>query len=386
MAHSNETQFYHLPLYSGSDIINPLTDFNNANEALDTAMHEVAESSAEAKQEAHQATEDIAAYGERIAQCETDASEAYSKASDTQDMIASSFDPLKEGGYAIGDSVIYAGKLYTFINPHTGAWDAGDVISQPITDAVKSTIAEGKEEIEQETAAALEEIAGQTQKVTATQKMIAPAFDATLNYVSGDCVTYADKLYQFNANHTGAWTGTDVDVVIVENQIAEMKSTFTVGVDTIVDAIEEEGVTLSESTPSACATGIHTVATNKYNAGRSQGRQDVSETLDFKNDAGQASSSIQSPISFTGLTPNRYYLLTVMSNNADAFGMISIESGGTQLNSTSWTDSKSSNMSMTGGNLYKGIILLIATSNHISIKKNGGYPTYLALIEMGVAI
>lgn len=377
MAHSNETQFYHLPLYSGSDIINPLTDFNNANEALDTAMHEVAESSAEAKQEAHQATEDIAAYGERIAQCETDASEAYSKASDTQDMIASPFDPLKEGGYAIGDSVIYAGKLYTFINPHTGTWDAGDVISQPITDAVKSTIADGKQEIEEETAAALAEIAGQTQKVTATQKMIAPAFDATLNYANGDCVTYADKLYQFNANHTGAWTGTDVDVVIVENQIAEMKSTFTDGVDTIVDAIEEEGVTLSESTPSACATGIHTVATNKYNSGRSQGRKDVKSTFIGGEPQG---ASIHQELTFDTVAGHYYFGIYTATQEAQYIpSIVTITSGGSEVTEKILRDG--SGYGLSGSQCY---VLIEATSNHIVINKTSSIPVSIMLIEMGL--
>ena len=371
MAHSNETQFYHLPLYSGSDIINPLTDFNNANEALDTAMHEVAESAAEAKQEAHQATEDIAAYGERIAQCEADASDAYSKASDTQDMIASPFDPLKEGGYAIGDSVIYAGKLYTFINPHTSAWDAGDVINQPITDAVKSTIADGKREIEEETTAALAEIAGQTQKVTATQKMIAPAFDAALNYANGDCVTYADKLYQFNANHTGAWTGTDVDVVIVENQIAEMKSTFTDGVDTIVNAIETEGVTLSESTPSACATGVHEV--------RSKGRQDVDQyNIVVNTDIG---SLVGREYSFN-TTPNQYYALVMLGAVPVTLHQIIISEGATVIGTNSFELVSGETISSNAQFLF-----VKSTGENITIRRSSGAGgVYVFAVHLGPAI
>lgn len=212
MAHSNETQFYHLPLYSGSDIINPLTDFNNANEALDTAMHEVAQAATDATQTAEGAVRDVEAYGERIAQCEADAGDAITVANNVADMMADEFDPLKAGGYAIGDIVRYAGKLYTFINPHTGAWDAGDVKQQPIADAVHDTIEAGKAEIAEETADALAEIAGQTQKVTATQAMIAPPFDAEKDggYEANEFVTYADKLYMFNDHHDGAWTGVDV--------------------------------------------------------------------------------------------------------------------------------------------------------------------------------
>lgn len=38
MAHTNETTFYHLPQYVGSDIVNPLVDTNNAYDTIDTAM------------------------------------------------------------------------------------------------------------------------------------------------------------------------------------------------------------------------------------------------------------------------------------------------------------------------------------------------------------
>lgn len=53
----------------------------------------------------------------------------------------------------------------------------------------------------------------------------------------------------------------------VNSKVREMQTTFQDGVDTIVDAIERNGVTLSASTPSACADGIDDVATDKYNAG-----------------------------------------------------------------------------------------------------------------------
>ena len=47
----------------------------------------------------------------------------------------------------------------------------------------------------------------------------------------------------------------------VKSKIAEMQATFQSGVDTIVDAIERNGVTPSASTPSACADGIDDVYT-----------------------------------------------------------------------------------------------------------------------------
>ena len=219
MSHSRQTGHYGLPLYNGTDIINPLTDFNDANEAIDTALYNANQSASSANTKADTAVEAVAGYDTRITQAETKADNALTKNSDTEKMIANEFDPLKEGGYAIGDSVIYNDKLYTFINPHTGAWDAGDVVNQPITDAVKSTIAEGKAEIEQETQDALDEIATQTQKVTATQKMIAPMFSADVAYSKGVIVGYADKLYKFTADHHGAWTGSDVEETNISAEV-----------------------------------------------------------------------------------------------------------------------------------------------------------------------
>lgn len=43
MSHVSTTAHYNLPIYSGSDIINPLTDVNGTNEAVDTAIYEVAQ-------------------------------------------------------------------------------------------------------------------------------------------------------------------------------------------------------------------------------------------------------------------------------------------------------------------------------------------------------
>lgn len=43
MSHVSTTAHYNLPIYGGNDIINPLTDVNGTNEALDTAIYEVAQ-------------------------------------------------------------------------------------------------------------------------------------------------------------------------------------------------------------------------------------------------------------------------------------------------------------------------------------------------------
>ena len=212
MAHSNETLHYGLPKYVGTDIINPLTDFNDANDKIDEALYNANTAAANAVQIAQGATQEVGTYDQRINEAEQHSANAITKAQNTEDMIAPEFDPMKEGGYKIGDSVIYNDKLYSFINPHTGAWDASDVKVNTITEAVEGTISAGEEAIRVEVQDALAEIASQTEKVTKTQAMIAPAFDENKpdGYAAKAVVTYADKLYQFNSEHVGAWTGLDV--------------------------------------------------------------------------------------------------------------------------------------------------------------------------------
>ncbi len=43
MSSTNKTTYYGLSQYVGTDIINPLTDFNGDNEKIDTALHNIAE-------------------------------------------------------------------------------------------------------------------------------------------------------------------------------------------------------------------------------------------------------------------------------------------------------------------------------------------------------
>jgi hypothetical protein len=153
-------------------------------------------------------------------------------ANNTQDMIADDFDANKEGGYNVGDFVIYNGKLYRFINAHTGAWDASDVqVSPVLIEAIGEVVDEGKQAINDAVEEAEQEIAGQTEKVTKTQAMIAQPFDANKSggYAVDDIVTYADKLYKFTSAHSGAWTGLDVEQIDV---ISEVNT-----VDTKADAI-----------------------------------------------------------------------------------------------------------------------------------------------------
>ena len=240
MSHSRQTEHYALPLYDGTDIINPLTDFNNANEAIDEAVYNANQRAASSETIAQAAAETVTQYDNRIVAVEALADEANKTADNVEAMMAEEFDPLKEGGYSIGDIVIYNGKLYSFINPHTGAWDAGDVKVQTIGDAMELTIEQAKADIAAEVAEAMAEISHQTEKVSATQEMIAPAFDEDKEggYDANEFVTYADKLYKFNEHHDGAWTGTDVEKV----DVVDIIETNSASLDTLsgrIGSVEE---------------------------------------------------------------------------------------------------------------------------------------------------
>lgn len=253
MSHSRQTEHYDLPLYNGTDIINPLTDFNNANEAIDTAVYNANQRSVQAETTANEAKDIAEGYDSRVTQAIQTANDAMTLANNTQDMIADDFDPMKQGGYQVGDFVIYNGVLYRFINAHTGAWDASDVqVSPVLIDAIADVVDEGKQAIEEAVEEAEEEIAGQTEKVTKTQAMIAQPFDANKSggYAVGDIVTYADKLYKFTSQHSGAWTGLDVEQVdvigLMPNVIRidlDNTATWKTTLTNIVNALNSIGIT-----------------------------------------------------------------------------------------------------------------------------------------------
>lgn len=239
MAHSRETEHYQLPLYDGTDIINPLTDFNNANEKIDETMYNVAQRAASAEQSAQQSAGVVHDYDERVTEAENTAQNAGIKADNTMNMIAEEFNPLKEGGYAIGDMVIYNQHLYSFINPHTGAWDASDVKEQPIGDALEDTIAQAKVEIQRALTEALASIAAQMVRVDNTQKLIAEPFDPDKEggYEKGNVVTFADKLWIFDEDHSGVWTGADVTQTNVIDILADIQTFVD---ETTVGVIEQD--------------------------------------------------------------------------------------------------------------------------------------------------
>ena len=243
MSHSRQTEHYELPLYDGNDIINPLTDFNNANSSIDEALYNANQRSVGAETTANEAKDIAEGYDTRVSQAIQTANDAMTLANNTQDMIADDFDPNKAGGYNVGDFVIYNGKLYRFINAHTGAWDASDVqVSPVLIEAIADVVDEGKQAINDAVDEAEEEIAGQTEKVTKTQAMIAQPFDANKSggYAVDDVVTYADKLYKFTSAHSGAWTGLDVeqvDVVGMMPNVIRFDLDSTITYKTMINAI-----------------------------------------------------------------------------------------------------------------------------------------------------
>lgn len=63
MSHAGQTLHYQLPQYAGTDIINPLVDTNDAYEAIDEAIYNVASSAATAVQTAQEVKEEIEGTG-----------------------------------------------------------------------------------------------------------------------------------------------------------------------------------------------------------------------------------------------------------------------------------------------------------------------------------
>ena len=211
MSHSNETLHYGLSQYVGTDIINPLTDFNGDNNKIDEALYDANVNANDAKEIAQTASSTVGQFDDRITALEQGESGSDGRISSTQHMIAPTFDPLKSGGYAIGDKVVYEDKLYEFIRAHSGAWSASDVDEKAVVEMLgeggggdyDSRITHAQNDATQ----ALADAASANAGVTATQAMISIAFDPNKvgGYSRGDLVTYNDKLYEFTTAHTGAW-------------------------------------------------------------------------------------------------------------------------------------------------------------------------------------
>ena len=93
-----------------------------------------------------------------------------------------------------------------------------------------------------------DEIASLKEDITDLQAIVAP-FDALVSYRKYDLVTKSGVLYRFTANHSGAWSGTDVETVgvAVKNDLFltdGLRPKFRIG----NIAIRDTGWTYEEST------------------------------------------------------------------------------------------------------------------------------------------
>ena len=68
---------------------------------------------------------------------------------------------------------------------------------------------------------------------SASASSIALAFDATATYKKNDIVMYGNSLYRFKADHTGAWSASDVDAITIVQLLKEQNmKKFTVWAST----------------------------------------------------------------------------------------------------------------------------------------------------------
>ncbi len=77
---------------------------------------------------------------------------------------------------------------------------------------------------------------------------------------------------QVNANTA---SGKSVDALAVKGLINNLTTSFQAGVNTLYNACVSCGVTPSAKTPAAISAAISAISTNRYNAGRTQGQNDV---------------------------------------------------------------------------------------------------------------
>ena len=97
--------------------------------------------------------------------------------------------------YSVGNCVIKDAALYRFTANHTGAWTGNDV------EAI--------------------EVADRLNKISDS---VAPEFSASASYTAGSYVYKNGVLHRFTSDHSGAWTGTDAEVVTVGGEVADLKA------------------------------------------------------------------------------------------------------------------------------------------------------------------
>ena len=347
MSHTNETTYYGLPQFVGTDILDPLTDTNTAYSKIDTALHNVAENSGQASSAAAEAVQDVEAMQATVTGHTTAIEELSNDVAESGANIAETFSP--DGVYLAGKVVSYNGLTYKFTANHNGPWTGLDAERWIAGDSVSA--------IEKD-------VATNTTQIGRTRANIAPAFDANESYLAGKVVDKDGVTYRFTADHSGAWTGLDVEQWVVSEDIADMKVNFQDGVDTIYDAIVAQGVTPSASTPSALAEGIGDV--------RSEGRKDVGNTFTLKG-IQYAGGALDTNVN----VDNNHYLLlfqNVVGNSSTSY--VSISSGATQIGTDIIEYNSTSNITSIVS-LYK------TTASSITIHKTAVYPTLTLAIGLG---
>lgn len=208
MSHTNETQYYGLPQYIGTDIINPLTDTNEAYEAIDTALHNVATNSQSAVETANTANTHVETINGRVVVTEQDVAQLKVGQSNLYNCMAQPFDETGATTYHVGDFVQYQGALYEFIVDHTGVWNGNDVSSITVGEMMSKLLA-----------------------------MVAQPFSTTKTYQKDEFCTRDNKLYRFNKTHIGAWNANDVIESVVADLITEV-----IGMINLIDPYEPKTV------------------------------------------------------------------------------------------------------------------------------------------------
>ena len=130
MSHTNETTYYQLPQFIGTDIINPLTDTNGAYSAIDTALHDVAAVAGQAETVAEQASDDVSTMDARVTAVEDSVQTITEDVENISKAVAPTF--VTTASYQSGDYVMYNGKRYRFTATHVaGAWTGADAVEAP---------------------------------------------------------------------------------------------------------------------------------------------------------------------------------------------------------------------------------------------------------------
>jgi len=110
-------------------------------------------------------------------------------------------------------------------NPSEEGWyelsEGKYVLSQDETVDSEKTYYEKTEVYKFDVFAGFIDVDGLTERIDATQDIIADAFDAEAAYSAGDIVIYEDVMYKFNADHTAGtpWDPSEADAVTVEGLI-----------------------------------------------------------------------------------------------------------------------------------------------------------------------